>query len=123
AAPPLDHAREVPHHLVSVLGPTERLDVARWLGLVREAIAGIRARGRRPLVVGGTALYVKALLFGLFEGPSADPELRARLRAEEAERPGTLHARLAAVDPAAAARLHRNDVKRLLRAVEVHEKT
>lgn len=123
AAPPPAHASAVPHHLVGVLDPTESLNAARWSALAREAIGGIRARGRRPLVVGGTALYLKSLLFGMFEGPSADPELRARLRAEEAAAPGTLHAKLAAVDPVTAARLHRNDTKRLLRALEVHEKT
>jgi tRNA dimethylallyltransferase len=123
AAPPEENARRVPHHLVATIEPSERLNAARWAEMAREAIASVRGRGRRPLVVGGTALYVKALLFGMFEGPAADPELRERLRSEEAAAPGTLHARLAAVDPAAAARLHANDVKRLLRALEVHEKT
>jgi len=123
AAPPPQHARDVPHHLVGVLEPTERLSAARWAEMARAACADIRSRGLRPLVVGGTALYLKALLFGMFEGPGADHDLRARLRAEEAASPGVLHARLAAVDPASAARLHRNDVKRLLRAIEVHEKT
>ena len=123
AAPPPEHARSVPHHLVGVLDPTERLSAARWAEMARDACADIRSRGRRPLVVGGTALYLKALLFGMFEGPGADQELRARLRADEAASPGTLHARLAAIDPVSAARLHRNDVKRLVRAIEVHEKT
>jgi tRNA dimethylallyltransferase len=91
--------------------------------MARTACADIRARGRRPLVVGGTALYLKALLFGMFAGPAADAALRERLRADEAAAPGTLHARLQAVDPAAAARLHPNDLKRLVRALEVHEAT
>jgi tRNA dimethylallyltransferase len=123
AAPPEAHAAAVPHHLVAVIDPLESLNAARWSALAREAIATIRSRGHRPLVVGGTALYLKALLFGMFDGPSADSELRARLRAEEVASPGSLHARLAAVDPSSAARLHRNDTKRLLRALEVHEKT
>ncbi len=123
AAPPPAHVEAVPHHLVAVLDPSETLNAARWSNLARAAIAGISSRGRRPLVVGGTALYLKALLFGMFEGPSADAELRARLRAEEVALPGSLHARLASVDPVTAARLHRNDTKRLLRAIEVHEKT
>lgn len=123
AAPPEDHARSVPHHLVGFLDPAERLNAARWASLARTAIDEVAARGRRPLVVGGTALYLKALLYGMFEGPPADAGLRERLRAEEAASPGALHARLAAVDPASAARLHRNDLKRLLRAVEVFEKT
>jgi len=123
AAPPEGHARAVPHHLVGVLDPSERLNAARWTSMARATIDEISGRGRRPLVVGGTALYLKSLLYGMFDGPPADAELRARLRAEEAATPGTLHARLAAVDPTSAARLHRNDVKRLLRAVEVFEKT
>jgi tRNA dimethylallyltransferase len=106
-----------------VIDASERLNAALWTSMAQDALADIRGRGRRPLVVGGTALYLKTLLFGLFEGPSADPELRARLRAEEAASPGTLHARLAAVDPTSAARLHRNDVKRVLRALEIFEKT
>jgi tRNA dimethylallyltransferase len=123
AAPPAEHARAVPHHLVAVLDPAERLSAKRWAAMARETCAEIRSRGRRPLVVGGTALYLKSLLFGMFDGPEADPVLRARLRAEEEASPGALHARLAAVDAASAARLHRNDVKRLVRALEVHEKT
>lgn len=123
AAPPAEHVRRVPHHLVGVLDVSDRLSAARWAEMAREAIAAVRSRGKRPLVVGGTALYLKALLFGMFAGPAADAELRQRMRDEEAAAPGTLHARLAAVDPAAAARLHPNDVKRLLRALEVHEKT
>ena len=123
AAPPPAHAARVPHHLVGCLAPSERLHAARWVELAEGAIADVRARRRRPLLVGGTALYLKALLFGLFAGPAADHGLRERLRAEEEDAPGTLHARLAAVDPDAAARIHAHDLKRLLRALEVHEKT
>jgi tRNA dimethylallyltransferase len=123
AAPPDAHVRAVPHHLVGTLDPSERLNAARWATMARAAIDDVVSRGRRPLIVGGTALYLKALLYGMFEGPSGDPDLRARLRDEEAASPGTLHARLAAVDPTSAARLHPNDLKRLLRAVEVFEKT
>jgi tRNA dimethylallyltransferase len=123
AAPPEAHARRVPHHLAGSIDPSERLSAARWTEMARASIEEIRGNGRSPLVVGGTALYLKSLLFGMFAGPAADPELRERLRAEEAAAPGTLHARLSVVDPAAAAKLHANDVKRLLRALEVHEKT
>ncbi len=123
AAPPPEHAARVPHHLVGVLEPEERLHAARWAELARAAIGDIRARGRTPLVVGGTALYLKALLSGLFAGPGADEELRERLRAEEDATPGALHARLSQVDPDAAARIHPNDRKRLLRALEVHAVT
>ncbi len=111
----------VPHHLLDVAGPEETMSVSRFIALADEAVAGIAARGRVPLGVGGTPLYLKGLLFGLFEGPSADPALRRSLE-EEAGALGTgaLHARLAAVDPAAARRIHAADLRRLVRALEVH---
>jgi tRNA dimethylallyltransferase len=89
-----------------------------------EAIAGIHARGRVPIVSGGTPLYLKALLEGLFEGPAATPVVRERLVAEaEAQGTPALHARLAEVDPVAAARVHPNDLRRIVRALEVWELT
>ena len=114
----------VPHHLLDVADPGETFSTARWLRLAEEAIAGVRARGRTPVVSGGTPLYLKALLEGLFEGPSADPCLRERL-ANEAGALGTpaLHARLAQVDPAAASRIHPNDLRRITRALEIWELT
>ena len=123
AAPPPEHASRVPHHLVGCLDPSERLHAARWVRWAEQAITDVRARRKIPLVVGGTALYLKALLFGLFDGPTADPELRAELRATEAEEPGTLHTRLRDLDPVAAERIHPNDLKRVVRALEVHAAT
>jgi tRNA dimethylallyltransferase len=110
----------VPHHLIDLLDPWEESSVARYRAWAREAAAEIEARGRRVLFVGGTALYLKALLRGLFEGPGADPSMRAELE-DEADRLGdaALHARLAAIDPASAARLHPNDRRRVVRALEV----
>jgi tRNA dimethylallyltransferase len=94
--------------------------VSDWLGFAESAIADIRHRGRIPIVVGGTHLYVKALLEGLFEGPDPDPALRARLQA----RPITeLRAELGQVDPRAAARIHPNDTRRTIRALEVYHQT
>lgn len=110
----------IPHHLLDVADPGETMSASRFLALADGAAAGIAARGRSVLVVGGTTLYLKALLFGLFEGPEADLPLRARLEEEGA---GTLHRRLAAADPAAAARIHPTDLRRLVRALEVLEKT
>jgi tRNA dimethylallyltransferase len=94
------------------------------LTAARAAIADIAARGRLPLVVGGTALYLKSLTEGLFDGPPADPALRDRLN-HRAQREGVpaLHRELVALDPAAAARIHPNDRKRIVRALEVHELT
>lgn len=116
---PADRAR-VPHHLIDVLDPWEALTVAWWLDRATAACAGVAARGKRPVFVGGTPFYLKALLHGLFDGPPADAALRAELEAEAAAT-GTaaLHARLAAADPKTAARLHPNDVRRVVRALEV----
>jgi tRNA dimethylallyltransferase len=116
----------VPHHGLDVVRPDEPMTAARRAALADEATAAAAARGRPAVVVGGTGLYVRALLHGLFDGPPADPALRARLEAEADAAPeGTalLHARLAAVDPAAAARIDRRDRVRLIRALEVHELT
>ncbi len=123
AAPPPEHVALVPHHVVGVLEPSERLHAARWVSLAESAFADIRSRGRRPLVVGGTALYLKALLFGLFEGPARDDRLREELSALEDADPGTLHRELSEVDPEAAERIHPHDRKRLLRALEVQRAT
>jgi len=106
----------IPHHLIDLLDPSERFDLRRYLEQADAAIADIRARGRRVLVVGGTGLYLMGLLKGVFEGPPRDPALRERLGREEAPQ---LHARLAVVDPATAARLHPNDRRRITRALEV----
>jgi tRNA dimethylallyltransferase len=120
---PAERAR-VRHHLVDVLDPWEGLTVAWWLGRAAAACRDVTARGKRPLFVGGTPFYLKALLHGLFPGPPADAELRARLEDEAARAgPVSLHARLAAVDPKTAGRLHPNDVRRVVRALEVHTLT
>jgi len=124
AKPTLDDRRRVPHHLLDVLDPWESASVAWWLRRAAECCREITGRGRRVLFVGGTPLYLKALLRGLFDGPPADEDLRRRLT-EEAERLGapTLHARLATVDAVSAGRLHPNDVRRVIRALEVWELT
>jgi tRNA dimethylallyltransferase len=96
------------------------MDAARFVALADAAIAQIQARGRLPLVVGGTGLYLRALLHGLVEAPGRDDALRARLEAEAARlgRPA-LHARLAGIDPGAAARIQPNDLNRIVRALEI----
>jgi tRNA dimethylallyltransferase len=110
----------VPHHLLDVVEPGEGMDAARWLALADAAIAAIAARGRLAIVVGGTGLYLRALLHGVVEAPGRDPDLRARLEAEAA-RLGrrALHARLAEADPEAAARIRENDLVRIVRALEI----
>jgi len=139
-APP-DVRRKVPHHLVDVADPSPGsarakpgfaeatpgapgFSTARWVESADAAVADVSARGRVAIVSGGTALYLKALLEGLFEGPAADEQVRARLSAEaEANGTGALHARLAEVDPEAAGRIHPNDLRRIIRALEVWELT
>lgn len=114
----------VQHHLIDVVEPSESFSVARFVELADAAIVDIAARGKTVLAVAGTPLYLMGLMYGMFEGPSADEAFRAALR-ERAAREGTpaLHAELAAIDPAAAARIHPNDLKRIERALEVHRLT
>jgi tRNA dimethylallyltransferase len=123
-AKPTADLRRVSHHLLDVLEPWESASVAWWLERARACCREIEGRGRRVLFVGGTPLYLKALLCGLFDGPPADLAVRSRLE-REAEEGGheRLHARLAGVDPATAARLHPNDRRRIVRALEVWELT
>jgi tRNA dimethylallyltransferase len=124
AKPTAEDRQRIPHHLIDVLDPWESASVAWWLERAGEHAADIEARGRRVLFIGGTPLYLKTLLFGLFDGPPADRELRIRLEGDAArDGPEALHARLAAVDPAAGARLHPNDLRRVIRALEVWELT
>jgi tRNA dimethylallyltransferase len=124
AKPTADERRRVTHHLIDILDPWESASVAWWLKQAVACCRDIVRRGKRPLFVGGTPLYLKALLHGLFDGPPADETIRRRL-SEEAAVQGSesLHARLAAVDPVSAARLHVNDVRRVIRALEVWELT
>jgi tRNA dimethylallyltransferase len=120
AKPSLADRARVPHYLIDVLEPWESANVAWWLSRAEEHVADITRRGKTALFVGGTPFYLKALLCGLFESPPSDPELRRRLEAEaERDGPEALHARLAAVDAATASRLHGNDVRRVVRALEV----
>jgi tRNA dimethylallyltransferase len=138
AKPTMDERRGVPHSMIDVVEPGtgalcgvaawERVRAAgykpftvdRWLEMAEARIAAVRGGGGVPIVVGGTHLYVKALLEGLFDGPGADAALRAELMAME---PGVRRAELERVDIAAAARIHPNDVRRTVRALEVFRLT
>ena len=114
----------VPHHLLDVVAPDEEMTAARFIDLADAAIADVAARGKPVIVCGGTGLYVRALLLGLFAGPPASPEIRAELT-EYAREHGTaaLHAELTRIDPAAAAKIDPNDAKRVIRALEVFRLT
>ena len=121
AKPTQEEQAQAIHHLVNIVDPSEDgFTVESWLTRAEQAIEDIRARGKWPIVVGGTNLYVQSLLFGLFDGPDCDQEKRDALNAE----PNTLlQERLHALDPEAAARIHINDKRRLIRAIEVCEAT
>jgi tRNA dimethylallyltransferase len=121
AKPPLELRRRVPHHLIDVLEPHEEYSVAEYVSAAETICREIVARGRIPLFVGGTGLYLRAVLRGVFAGPPADWAFRRRLEAEaRAREPDFLHHRLLEVDPSAAAVLHPRDTRRLIRALEVH---
>ena len=124
AKPSAEQRLAVPHHMISVADPHGHFSAALYVEGAERAIGEITSRGAVPLFAGGTALYLKAVTEGLFEGPAADAGFRARLRAEAAERgPEHLHRRLAEADPAAAERIHPNDFRRIERALEVYEKS
>ena len=126
AKPTAQEQALVPHHMLDVADPTEAYAVADYAVAAEHVIDQIILRGRLPILVGGTGLYLKALMDGLsLGGAGGDERLRAELNAL-ADEPGgkeRLHARLAAVDPETAARLHPNDRRRVIRAIEVFEQT
>jgi tRNA dimethylallyltransferase len=124
AKPSAAERHGVPHHLIDVLDPHEAFSLAQYVEAANHAALEIAGRGRQVLFVGGTPLYLKGLLRGIFQGPPADWELRRRL-GEQTRLNGNLwlHKQVAKIDAAAAARLHPNDTRRLLRAWEVYEKT
>jgi tRNA dimethylallyltransferase len=123
AKPSRELRARIPHHLLDVADPDERFDVADWTRLANLAAAEVGARGRNIIVCGGTGLYLRSFLRGLADGPAGDLALRAELAAEEAADPGSLHRKLALVDPPAAARIHANDRVRVIRALEVYRLT
>jgi tRNA dimethylallyltransferase len=124
AKPTHDQQQQVRHHLIDVVWPDEEFHAARYVELAEAAVQGIRLQGKHPVLVGGTGLYIKALTDGLLDAPGADPELRKRLHAQaKGEGSDALHAELAKVDPESAARLHPNDLVRVVRALEVFHQT
>jgi tRNA dimethylallyltransferase len=111
--------RGVPHHLIDIVDPNELFTAGEYARLARGAVADITARGRLPIVAGGTGFYLRALIDGLFTGPSRDEALRMRLAEREKRRPGSLHRLLARFDEGAAEKIHANDVPKVTRALEV----
>ena len=116
--PPAER-RGIPHHLIDIVDPDQLFTAGEYARLARDTIADISARGRLPIVAGGTGFYLRALLDGLFAGPSRDPALRLRLAARETRRSGSLHRLLKRFDPEAAGKIHPNDVPKVTRAMEI----
>jgi tRNA dimethylallyltransferase len=124
AKPSVEELRQAPHRLIDIVEPDQAYSAAEFRRDALETMAQISEAGRIPLLVGGTGLYFRALLYGLSELPAADPGLRARLEQEARLRGwADMHRRLAEVDPAAARRIHPNDPQRIQRALEVYELT
>jgi tRNA dimethylallyltransferase len=120
AKPSREERDRIPHHLIDVAGPSEAFTAGDYSREARRAIQEIAARGHLPIVVGGTGLYLRALLEGLFPGPQRSEELRERLRTRaEGRGAGYLHRVLQRLDPASAAKIHTNDTPKLIRAIEV----
>jgi tRNA dimethylallyltransferase len=120
AKPGLEDRARVPHHLIDVADPSEEFSVSDFIRLAEQAAAAIVSKGKTPLFVGGTGLYLRSILRGMFDGPEADWELRRELQLfAESHGAEALHDRLRQLDPIAADRLHCNDVRRVIRAIEV----
>jgi tRNA dimethylallyltransferase len=120
AKPTAEEQARVPHHLLDIVEPTGYTTAGEYARNARNVIEEIRGRGALPIVVGGTGLYLRALLDGLFPGPERSEDLRERLRARAREKgTGYLHRILRRMDPKAAAKIHANDVPKLIRAIEV----
>lgn len=124
AKPPRQARERIKYHLIDVVEPSEAFNVGSFLDLAYDAMEQIKGHKKRVIAVGGTALYIKALLYGLFEGPGSDKQIRAELQAEaEAGKLEELYQQLTEIDPAAAERISRKDRKRIIRALEVYKIT
>ena len=124
AKPSPDQLAQIPHHLIDIVNPPDSFSVNQYRDSALDLIDDIRGRGKEVLFVGGTALYLKSLLRGMFEGPPADWDFRNEIEKEVAEMGGEfLHQRLQMVDPVSAHNLHPNDHRRIIRALEVKKLT
>ena len=120
----MEAQRQVKYHLIDVVEPSESFNVNSFVEMTNEAIDRLAGSDKQVIAAGGTALYIKALLYGLFDGPGSNEGIRAKLKAAvESEGLGKLYSQLEKVDPVAAERIHPNDAKRVIRALEVYELT
>ena len=124
AKPPTEYRNKVKYHLIDVVEPSESFSVDKFLILANQAVKEINEQQKPIIAVGGTAMYIKALLYGIFDGPGTDEKIRKKLKDQiAAEGAAPLHSKLASIDPPAAERIHPNDEKRIIRALEVFELT
>jgi len=123
AKPSLEEQQTVSHHLIDIRDPDQDFSVGDYISLFRRTVEDIISRGRLPVVVGGTGLYIRGALGGLFKGPSRDDELRERLLSTEADEPGVLYSRLKVCDEHTAEKTGEDDLVRIVRALEVLELT
>ncbi|MGQ0634214.1 MAG: tRNA (adenosine(37)-N6)-dimethylallyltransferase MiaA [Planctomycetaceae bacterium] len=124
AKPDLAARQRVPHHLLDILDPADEFSVAEYVAAARDVCSEIVSRGQTPLFVGGTGLYLRGILRGVFQGPPADWAIRRRWQDLAHEQgAAALHAQLDRVDPTLARKLHPNDIRRVIRGLEVHELT
>jgi tRNA dimethylallyltransferase len=124
AKPSAEDRQRVPHHLLDVVRPDEEFSLSDYVDAAQAAIREIKGRGREVLFVGGTPLYLKSLLRGVYQGPAADWEFRRQIEEELSKLPaGALHQRLEVIDPLLAAKLHPNDKRRIIRGLEVFKLT
>ncbi|MGD9109910.1 MAG: tRNA (adenosine(37)-N6)-dimethylallyltransferase MiaA [Phycisphaerales bacterium] len=124
AKPSKEAQRQIKYHLIDIVEPSKEFSVGRFLELAEKAISEITQNGRPIVAVGGTALYIKALLYGLFEGPGSDERIRSQLQRRAREQGlAELHRELERLDPIAAGNIHPNDAKRIIRALEVYKVT
>jgi tRNA dimethylallyltransferase len=124
AKPPKEARERIKYHLIDIVEPSDSFSVATFLDAALGAIEQIKSRNKPIIAVGGTALYIKALLYGLFEGPGTDEQIRNELRRRaEIEGLSGLYQELTKVDPVAAQKIHQNDAKRIIRALEVYKIT
>jgi len=124
AKPPKEARQHVKYHLIDVVEPSDSFSVGAFIDAASDAMGQIKSRNRKIVAVGGTALYIKSLLYGLFDGAGTDEKIRTDLRARaEAEGLAELHRELTKIDPVAAERINLNDAKRIVRALEVYQLT
>ena len=124
AKPPKEARQRVKYHLIDIVEPSDSFSVGAFIDAASDAMEQINSRNKKIIAVGGTALYIKSLLYGLFDGAGTDEQIRTELRVRaEAEGLAELHRELTKIDPAAAERINPNDAKRIVRALEVYQLT